>query len=270
MKRIVFLASFVVITATDAILGFKTANSFGITEKPFALVFALGFALMSVPLKIIYERAVEVNYSKQYGGYIFGIFSIIWLLAFGLSLKGLGEYRVNNLVGKELENMNKLAVSENYQVPDTTKKSYRIARAEILQKAKTDSIRIMADLQLREKLLQSSVANSSQKDSSGFVFFSLLLVLSGAVCLHFGLEKQENLQVLQDFSKDDKKETLQDVVEVVKQANNNLTLKIDLAEQLYHCNDCQRGFSRHGYNGHFKHSKTCNKGNYTLQQKENL
>ena len=105
MKRIVFLASFVVITATDAILGFKTANSFGITEKPFALVFALGFALMSVPLKIIYERAVEVNYSKQYGGYIFGIFSIIWLLAFSLSLKGLGEYRVNNLVGKELENI---------------------------------------------------------------------------------------------------------------------------------------------------------------------
>jgi phosphoribosyl-AMP cyclohydrolase len=125
---------------------------------------------------------------------------------------------------------------------------------------------LVADFKLREKLMQTSAENSKNKDSKGFVFFSLLLVLSGAVCLHFGLETAESSQELAETSKKD----IDELAKVVSSANENLESRAEVLEEMaefYFCKSCQREFSKGGYTGHFRHHKTCEKGNFDIVKK---
>lgn len=270
MKKIIYLGSWLILTGTDAILGYKTAVSdFGITDNSLAIIWALGFSLLSVPLKVIYERVIETSYrlGGVFGNSIFFIFSSIWIFVCFQAYTGISELRKKDMNRLQLETINQNFAEQRTNVDVSkveTTFDYRLAKKRLNYQAKQDSIILQSRLEQQKELFVQQKKLLESGSGQGFLYFNLLLILSASICLNLGLEDEKDEKV----KPEKKTQQIEVLPEVSIQENPLIVEKQDpKIKETYTCNCCKKEFSRHGYNGHFRYSD-CTKGDFTKTIKQ--
>jgi hypothetical protein len=261
MKKIIYLASWLVLTVTDAILGYKTAVSdFGITDNLLAIVWALGFSLLSVPLKVIYERTIETGYrfGGIYGNLIFLMFSAIWIFVCFNAYTGISELRKKDMQRLQIDNFASVIPEKNAtnfpKIENTF--DYKLARKRLILQAKQDSLILVSRLEQNKQTLIQKKKLMEESNGNGFLYFNLLLILSASVCLSLGLEEDDNKKTsqidsngkknIEEYQHAQKVEIIQPVEEKSKK------IDIQTVQLKYRCDCCNIIFSnRWAYNGHF-------------------
>lgn len=284
MKKFIYIFAWLILTLTDAILGYKTAVSdFGITTNELAIIFALGFSLLSVPLKVIYDRIVETAYRANsiFGNCIFIIFSVVWLYVCYNAYIGISELRKRDMNRLQIESFKKEssfagvkqeAVFEDAKIENSF--GYRLARKKLIQQAKQDSVLLQSKLEEQREIRLQQKKLLEESNGQGFLYFNLLLILSASICLSLGLEENEKqqetgktdhkkIELLQDTKTLEKvSEKLKETAEIEQEVAENIK-SVEKIEDAYICNCCKKEFkSRYGYNGHFRYSD-CTKNDFT-------
>jgi hypothetical protein len=271
MKKTIYLASWLVLTGTDAILGYKTAVSdFGITDTSLAIIWALGFSLLSVPLKVIYDRTIETGYriGGIYGNLVFLTFSAIWIFVCFNAYTGISELRKRDMQRLQINNFESVTLKKDANISPKIENTfdYKLARKRLILQGKQDSLILALILEQKKEANIQRKKLMEESNGNGFLYFNLLLILSASVCLSLGLE-DENTKLLKIDSKELKNnEPIQYLSspEIVEKTQEKRQKTNDLIVQLqYRCDCCNKTFiNRWAYNGHFKGS-TCEKGKFT-------
>lgn len=291
MKRFIYFASWAVLTATDAILGFRTATTdFGIKDTVLATVWALGFSLLSVPAKVIYDRLIEETYHKHLivGKIIFTLFSFVWLFVAYNAYTGVSELRKKDMRREQLASIKIEAPQVEKEtaaaVQVESQYDYRLAKAKLKIQAQQDSIKFALQMAEQTRFRGEQMKLVGETDSKGFLYFNLLLILSASICLSLAFQQNpENKPTDVLFSTETLNHALsnlksQQAVNVaVNQPLNEVQETKPVIEELtetatvpsnkipYKCNDCGEEFKNYfGYNAHMRYNKKgCKKGNYT-------
>jgi hypothetical protein len=268
MKKTIYLASWLVLTGTDAILGYKTAVSdFGINDNSLAIIWALGFSLLSVPLKVIYERVIETNYRLGgiFGNVIFLTFSAVWLFVCYQAYTGISELRKKDMNRLQLETIRQ-DFDEQKHVQETTKVdnlfNYRLAKKRLNYKAKQDSVILQSKLEQQKYFIVQQKKLLEEGTGQGFLYFNLLLILSASICLNLALEEERTL-ISETKKVDSEIEVLQDLPITKTEIEEVLVIEKPKDLTVYVCNSCEKEFTRHGYNAHFRSNINCTKGGFT-------
>jgi hypothetical protein len=273
MKKAIYLIAWVVLTATDAILGYKTATTdFGIKEPILAIVWALGFSLLSVPAKLIYERLIEDAYKNWIvaGKVIFTLFSVFWVWIAYNAYTGVSDFRRKDMIREQLSQIKQ---SEKVSESETVEKSetifdYRLSKMKLKIKEKQDSINFAEKREFRNQQMQLI----QSQDGNGFLFFNLLLILSASICLSLAFDSETKKTSTESvlIPKTNKyqrkqKEATETLENSEKSSDGVLSLKELANITPYHCNSCQKTFNnRFGYNAHMRYNEICEKGNYQI------
>ena len=291
MKKVLYFLSWAVLTATDAILGYKTATTdFGIKDTILATVWALGFSLLSVPAKIIYDRLIEETYDRHpiIGKVIFTAFAGVWLFVAYNAYTGVSELRKKDMRREQLSSIKLDLPSEEVKAENTQVESqydYRLAKAKMKIQAKQDSTKFAMAMAEQTKFRAEQMKLVGETDSKGFLYFNLLLILSASICLSLAFKDEPQKQAQEitidcdidhyttENNKVDSKplfepnteSLIEEYTAEVEQAYEKLEKRNEANETPYRCESCDTVFrNRFAYNAHMrKHNTTCVKGNYT-------
>ncbi len=287
MKRFIYFASWAVLTATDAILGYRTATTdFGIKDTVLATIWALGFSLLSVPAKVIYDRLIEETYQKNpiIGKIIFTLFSCVWLFVAYNAYTGVSELRKKDMRREQLAGLKidlpQEVAKETAAVQVESQYDYRLAKAKLKIQAKQDSVKFAVQMAEQVKFRAEQMKLVGETDSKGFLYFNLLLILSASICLSLAFQKDPENQPTDVFiecetcnhtQEEEKSEQVANVG--INQPNKTEPIIEEYTEDVkipsnkipYKCNDCGVVFNNYfGYNAHMRYNKIgCKKGNYS-------
>lgn len=267
--RYINILTFVILVITESILGYRTAVAdFKIDNQVLAILFCLGFSLLSVPLKIIYERFIEEPYEK--GGFNkipFYLFSALWLFIAYKAFMGIVEIRKFNLQISQLSEIKVISNQDQQDIRPANELEYKLLRFKALQKSKIDSTNQVVINNQNTNLFAQKIETIKKADLSGLYWFNLLLILSATIILSTGL-KPINQKVLQDRAN-----IVENLEKVYPNFINSESIKEEVPQQAqqqdemqYTCNCCKKGFrNKHAYNGHFvgTKNKDCIKGLFT-------
>lgn len=285
MSRFVYFFGFVLLTAADWILGYKAATSFGITELWLQILWAGGFAVMSIPLKLIYDYCTALPY--QLGKVLF---SLVWLYLAYMSLEGVSHLRKTTLQQQQLEATSKASIGPVKTTVDTMQVrgrfTFQLRREAIRKQAMLDSLKLVAELSQNAKKAFTEASLVASISPESLLYINLLLMLSAAVCLsvaltkvdgkadykapvnEFSLNYQEWIEQLNEYEKNLQAhfspKTEYEVIESEeKQELKPVATKAGILQ--VRCRDCQVVFkSRRAYGGHMKNNSRCQTGNFEL------
>lgn len=273
MKKAVYFFGFIVLTIGDCIIGYKSADAFGITELSLMIVWASAFSLLSLPLKMIYDylNSVKIDVSDNSRPKIIPagkiIFSAIWLYVAYLALSGVSEVRRISYQ-KSMVSFSDVSNTgfENDTMKVRNRFDLRVKLENIRNKAKADSIILNHRIKAEEGKINLQNAIVTQYRGDYFLYINLIFVLSAAVCLSVSLEKikidekavfvQNNNTVYQDIPESDSTEIRPE--EPAEEPKQEKTEKVE-------CNCCKRRFtSLQSFRGHIRKDSTCQKTDYLI------
>jgi len=191
MKKFIYLSAWLLLTITEAILGYQTAIQINLVGA-MAIVYSIGFAMLSIPLKMIYERIVEKNYrsSTIYGNIIFFLFAGIWCTVVYLAHSGIADLRQSNMKLSQFEKFKESKAGTDQVKEIKNGWDYRLEKQRLKAKITQDSSEFILYKNNIEQVRSAEMKAINDQGKNGFLFFNIVLILSAAICLSMAFDEE--------------------------------------------------------------------------------